>query len=93
MFMKINDYLKTVRTHGTRMLVTLCVACCGSALFAQTSQTISVTGVVTDNAGEPLIGVTVYEKDCNYLDAISQADNALYKAKNNGRNQVILYTK
>lgn len=61
MFMKINDYLKTVRTHGTRMLVTLCVACCGSALFAQTSQTMSVTGVVTDNAGEPLIGVTVYE--------------------------------
>lgn len=33
MFMINNDYLKTVRTHGTRMLVTLCVACCGSALL------------------------------------------------------------
>ncbi len=80
MFMINNDYLKIIWAHGVRMLMTLCLVCCASVLFAQTSQTISVTGVVTDNAGEPLIGVTVYE-DGTKNAAVTDIDGR-YKLQN-----------
>lgn len=41
-----------------RILTCLCVV----AAMAATAQTVTVTGVVTDNTGEPLIGASVFEK-------------------------------
>lgn len=44
------------------MLKRILTCLCAVAALAVTAQTVTVTGVVTDNTGEPLIGASVFEK-------------------------------
>lgn len=44
------------------MLKRILTCLCAVVALATTAQTVTVTGVVTDNTGEPLIGASVFEK-------------------------------
>ncbi len=44
------------------MLKRILTCLCAVVALAATAQTVTVTGVVTDNTGEPLIGASVFEK-------------------------------
>ena len=43
----------------SRLLIMLCFVYCSNAIYAQSPETIDVSGHVKDTSGDPLIGVTV----------------------------------